>query len=294
MTGFARMSAKALAPAKSHELHYSKLTSPNLACQSGVCVPERQNMQKQTYEKLHHTQDLKLPRNSRDKGPTSCAGARDNLPVSCSPITQPRHLTPAHDQVCLIASRAIHRGQIRNLMLALQFAIAEGIAPNRFLTINLEQGGRRGNAANLARQLLFKTQREWVNSRGGQFAAIWVREIGPTVGEHVHILLHVPANLQPEFAAKMRHWRRIIGPARGVGLVKTKTIRRTHHDGSEQSDSDRNLHAVLNYMLKGHDQASQQANLQLKRKDCGTVEGKRCGYTQNLGRSARRRNGRMA
>lgn len=257
-------------------------------------MPERRTMKTQTYEHISIGQMLKRQKISCNSGPSSHVNARNNLPFSCSQIVQHNFQNQAPKPAASRGNQAINRNQVRNLLLALQFAIALGLAPNRFQTINLQQGGRSGKAAAAALQLMLKTQRDWVRSRGGDFAAIWVREIGPVVGEHVHLLLHVPAPLQREFMLKMRHWRRIVGPHRAKGLIKTLKIWQLHRGGSVRFDGDQNLRAILNYMLKGHDQSSQLQNPHLKRKDCGTVEGKRCGCTQNLGPAARLRYGRKS
>lgn len=256
----------------------------------GVSVPKGHIVQQQTYEQHSASQVLKFEENGQNSGPVSCAHSRINLPVSCSPGIVQCTLGRANSLPISRASGAMHRGQISSLMLALQFAIAQGLAPNRFQTINLQRGGRKGRAALSALQLLIKTQREWVKSRGGVFAAIWVREVGPVVGEHVHILLHIPADLERDFFVKMRGWRRIFGSRRGTGLVKTMKIRYLHGDRFDQRNSEQNLQAVLNYMLKGCDQISQRENPQLPQRDCGVIEGKRCGYTQNLGPAERSRN----
>ncbi len=254
-------------------------------------MPERRAMQRQTCERRPTDLKRRSHRKPSKNLTSSRVDTRANFPVSCSPKIRVAAQTKPQAHSSARFNHAIHSDQIRNLTLALDYAIAIGLTPNRFQTINLQQGGKSGAAAQTALQLFLKTVRDWISLNGERSAAIWVREVGPRVGEHVHILLHVPPRLQTDFNLKMRHWRRSIGLSRSAGLIKTVPLWQIHIEGDDRPSGVQNHHAVLSYMLKGHDRTSHRVNPNLRQQDCGIISGKRCGHTQNLGRTARLRNG---
>jgi len=174
---------------------------------------------------------------------------------------------------------------------ATAFALVIGLGFNRFVTIHWESGRVTDDLAATARWL--KLAGDWIRSRGGQFAFIWVRETGPDKGAHVHILMHVPPDLADSFDRRQRGWQQACGALWKAKVRYSRPIgRNLLHYSSGWIDGqayDLNLAETLDYVLKGADDAARQS-LGIRRKEPGgEVVGKRCGVSQNIGPDARRR-----
>lgn len=174
---------------------------------------------------------------------------------------------------------------------ATDFALALGFGFNRFVTIHWEAGGVTDDLAATGRWL--KLVGDWIRSRGGTVAYVWVRENGPGKGSHVHILMHLPPALSDPFNRRQRGWLKACGAVSKKGVLKSRPIGRDlRHfagDGPARPTYEANLKAVVDYILKGADDATRQA-LEIGRSEPGgVIVGKRCGASQNIGADARRR-----
>jgi hypothetical protein len=122
-------------------------------------------------------------------------------------------------------------------------------------------------------------------------AWIWVHENCGPKGGHCHLLAHVPAVLVPVVRKLQIGW---------LGRITGKPYRKNviHSDpvggrlGLEQSNPElhaANLFAALGYVLKGADPEAAAAFGLDRLQAGGTIIGKRCGTSQNIGATARRR-----
>jgi len=174
---------------------------------------------------------------------------------------------------------------------ATDFALALGLGLNRFVSIHWEAGGITDDLAATARWL--KLAGDWIRSRGGKVAYVWVRENGPGKGAHVHILMHLPPALSDPFNRLKRGWLKACGAVWKKGVLQSRPIGRDLRQFAGQGPTrltyEANLRAVVDYILKGADEATRQA-LQIQRSEPGgDIIGKRCGVSQNIGPDARRR-----
>ncbi|MBU6395761.1 MAG: hypothetical protein KGQ75_14420 [Sphingomonadales bacterium] len=126
---------------------------------------------------------------------------------------------------------------------------------------------------------------------GSRTAWIWVHENGHRKGGHCHILIHVPAHLVQRMTGLQRGWLRLItGNPYRARVIHSKPV--GGRLGLELGNPDlhrANLDEALGYLLKGvrHTAAAQFALARLE--PGGRVIGKRCGTSQNISLSARRK-----
>jgi hypothetical protein len=142
---------------------------------------------------------------------------------------------------------------------------------------------------------------------GGEMTALWVRERASNYGEHVHILLHLPAGMRLQ--GRTRRWieaalnhgngvfRHHYAPARprardkswvkGVSLVRIVAGRLNKIEGNNSATHRENAANVVRYLLKSASPETGAA-LELTRTGRGgRIVGKRCGWTQNVGKRSR-------
>jgi hypothetical protein len=239
-------------------------------------------------------------------GCSPCAGGGGGREAACqqSRASRPEAPTPK-PRVPLkpVPGRGGARNRRDRLTSALSLAMASGLSEatafarviglglNRFVTIHWESGRVTDDLAATARWL--KLTGDWIRSRGGQVAFIWVRETGPDKGAHVHILMHVPPDLADGFDRRQRGWQQACGALWKAKVRYSRPIgRNLLHYSSGWIDGQAyevNLAETLDYVLKGADDAAHQS-LGIRRKEPGgEVVGKRCGVSQNIGPEARRR-----
>ncbi len=115
-----------------------------------------------------------------------------------------------------------------------------------------------------------------------------LRENGYCKGEHVHILWHGPADF-PTFRRLLRRWLKACGAVSRKGVCHTVSVARSLQSAlAGGNDYRANLDRVLEYHVKGADQAA-RASLGIGRfEPGGELVGKRCGVSQNIGPAARR------
>jgi hypothetical protein len=189
-------------------------------------------------------------------------------------------------------SHSIKQHDAENILAAAHFAIQCDLPLNRFVTIHWQQA-RLAGPAQAATLRFLKLARDWMRLRGAQLAFVWVRENGPTKGEHVHILLHCPPALARGFGERQRGWLKQAGAHFCRGVIFTRPIGRNYRHatvGMQFGEAYTNhLGEVLGYVLKG---ASPQAARVLgfvRLEAGGMVVGKRCSTSENIGRIARTR-----
>ena len=99
-------------------------------------------------------------------------------------------------------STALRAKDCENLLLAAAHAIRISKPLNRMLTVHFDAGGM-SDPVKATGQLL-KLMGDWLRSYNTSITAVWVREAGPTKGEHVHILLSIPPPIIGAFTRMQR------------------------------------------------------------------------------------------
>ena len=132
-----------------------------------------------------------------------------------------------------------------------------------------------------ARSRLFGRLRDKLGAyaRGRQHhfppAFLWSREVEPNgAGEHMHVLMHVPARWRAHFDVTVTGW---LPGATAVDVRPVHGRTRIVQNGKRFS--------VLNYMSKQMTPQAAWAFPQLRRKKGGTIIDKRSGVTRSLARS---------
>ncbi|MCL6698290.1 hypothetical protein LZ496_05780 [Sphingomonas sp. NSE70-1] len=155
-----------------------------------------------------------------------------------------------------------------------------GLPLNRHVTIRLEQAGISDGDAVWAIGGFLTRLRDWLRKKGHRTAFTWVRECGPIIGSHVHILLHLPPGVSLTGQRSRRWIEAISGRPYRAGTIKTKRI--------PQSAYDENLSVLVGYLCKGASPEVADALGLDRRKTGGRALGKRAGWSENIGQKARR------
>jgi hypothetical protein len=179
----------------------------------------------------------------------------------------------------------LSRRQVGGLIEAASFALATGRLFQRHWTVHYEAAGIAESEAALFIGKLLNLVSKQAKRAGGELTALWVRENGHRKGGHVHILMALPAGLS--LRNRTGKWIQSAGgnPARKVSKVRTI--------GSKLANVAPGAHylangeAVLGYLLKGADAATGHCYRLDRYGEGGPITGKRCGWTQNVGRTAR-------
>ena len=180
------------------------------------------------------------------------------------------------------SSDALSPSMARGLIEATGFAVRSGLPFNRMVTIHWEAGRVEDDLKATARFL--KLAGDWVRRQGGVLAFLWVRENGPGKGRHVHILMHLPPDLARAFNRCQRRWLRACGAIWRAGVLLSRPVARSlSHALTGGPDYDANLAEALGYLLKGADGPAREAFGIRRREAGGSVVGKRCGVSVNIG-----------
>lgn len=82
----------------------------------------------------------------------------------------------------------------------------DGQPLNRFVTLAWGLAGIEAKVAVTATGRFIGRAREWTRLNGYAMPWVWVQERGDTFGQHAHILLHVPAELDLLFRPMPMRW----------------------------------------------------------------------------------------
>lgn len=178
--------------------------------------------------------------------------------------------------------------QVEALLAASAFALATGRTFQRHWIIHYGKAGMDArDGARFVSHVLSLASKQ-ARREGGELTALWVRERASGKGEHVHILLHLPAAMR--LHGRTRRWIETAGGIWQPGVSRVRII------GGRLPKLERNRHArlavnaanVTRYLLKS---ASIDAGARLGLSRAGRggeIIGKRCGWTQNIGEAARK------
>ncbi len=180
--------------------------------------------------------------------------------------------------------------QARNLMEAAAYAETIGKPLNRFTTIHWQAADITDDYQDATLRFL-KLAADWLRLRGEALAYVWVRETGAGKGEHVHILMHVPPHLARPFSNRQRGWLRACGANFRKGVINSRAVGRNYCHalkGVQYGEHYRDhLSAALAYVCKGASGEARKILALPKAEFTGTLRGKRCATSQNIGRGAR-------
>ncbi|GLS01686.1 hypothetical protein GCM10007859_17010 [Brevundimonas denitrificans] len=164
-------------------------------------------------------------------------------------------------------------------------ALEIGLPFNRFTTVHWDAASVADGLK--ATRRLLKLIGDWMRSRGRLAAFVWVREDGQGKGAHLHVLLHLPPDLVEAFNGCQRGWLKACGARWRKGVLKTRSIGRTYRQAlGGGPDYLANLAETVDYVLKGADHGTRERFGIRRGEDGGSVVGKRCGVSQNLGPAA--------
>lgn len=191
-------------------------------------------------------------------------------------------------------STALRVSDCEKVLLAAEHAARIGKPLNRMLTVHFDAAGI-SDPVRATGQLL-KLMGDWLRCNNSAITAVWVREAGSAKGEHVHILLSIPPNKILAFNRLQRGWFKRIGAAWRKDVFKSRPIGGSHSLAFCELSTHlykQALTGALDYLLKGADAQARAAHNISKQGDGGELWGKRCGTTENIGRAARLRSGRL-
>lgn len=182
------------------------------------------------------------------------------------------------------ATKHISLEAAENVIIATGFADLIGFPLNRFITVASELAQCVGRGQEIQGRFL-ERMRKWLLYRGVIPAYVWVIENGSVIGFHSHIAVFVPSE----------HWAAFkrAAPAWVDGDVDKST---TNFQRTRLSFGISRLNGVkgrLRYMLKGCN--NEAANLfSIRQSSQGTVIGRQCGTSENIGRTAQQRHSEIS
>lgn len=139
----------------------------------------------------------------------------------------------------------------RNLIDASFAAWEAGQPLNRFITLAWGKAGIDASEAVRATGEFINRARDWTRWHGHPMAWVWVQEHGDTFGQHAHILLHVPAELDLLFRPMPLRWTKALIPARYVrGTLDTQRLGSAYASASNPALYQAVLLGKLHYMMK--------------------------------------------
>jgi len=127
-----------------------------------------------------------------------------------------------------------------------------GLPLSRFITLAWGLAGIDAERAVWATGQFIGMAREWMRHHGYPVMPwVWVQETGDTFGQHAHILLYVPPELEDLFRSMPRRWAKVIaGGTYTRGLVDTKQLPAAQSLWINPGAYEAQLLGRLAYMLK--------------------------------------------
>lgn len=122
---------------------------------------------------------------------------------------------------------------------------------SRFITLAWGMAGIEPGEAVRATGVFVSMARGWMRHHGYTMPWVWVQECGHVFGQHAHILLHVPAELEDLFRPMPRRWAKAILAGHYVArTVKTERLASAYSARQNPWPYEAALMGKLNYMLK--------------------------------------------
>jgi hypothetical protein len=179
------------------------------------------------------------------------------------------------------ATRHINRVPAVNIHHATRYAQRQGLPLNRMVTVNFTELDAAGQASRLFRRMLAQRFAPWLRrsvTTRARLAPTYVWVVESTANTTAaHWLVHIPKGATRAFAAKLSAWFESLTGSRPQ--ARTIQIERVY-----------NLIGARRYVLKGVNPAWAN-HLGVRPSDQGIVNGKRSGFSRNLGPTARKAGG---
>lgn len=122
---------------------------------------------------------------------------------------------------------------------------------NRFITLAWGKAGIDASEAVRATGDFINRARDWMRWHGHPMPWVWVQEHGDTFGQHAHVLLHVPAELDLLFRPMPMRWVKTIIPTRYVkGTLQSQRLASAYNCDTNPDLYHAVLLGKLHYMLK--------------------------------------------
>ncbi len=172
--------------------------------------------------------------------------------------------------------------QVERLVMAAENALGSGRIFQRHWTVHYGLAGiEPSDGARFVGKLIDLVSKQ-ARREGGRVTAIWVRECASGKGEHVHILLHLPAGMS--LRNRTRRWIVAAGGKYRAGVSKVTVIggRFSKVEGDSEGHTARNAANVVRYIMKAGTRGVGIRLGLLRVEEGGSIMGKRCGWTQNL------------
>lgn len=193
----------------------------------------------------------------------------------------------ARNRADRISDRLTDR-QVAGIIQAAAFALATERTFQRHWIIHYGKAGieERGGANFVSRVLALAGKQ--ARREGGMLTALWVRERASEKGEHVHILMHLPAAMR--LHGRTRRWIEAAGGQWQPGVSRIRIIggRLSKLETNRGAHYKRNAENVARYLLKAASRETGRRMALTRAGQTAPIVGKRCGWTQNIGVAARR------
>jgi len=181
-------------------------------------------------------------------------------------------------------SRHINRVPAVNIHHATRFAQRNDLPLNTMVTVNFTELDAAGQASRLFRLLLAQRFAPWLRrsaplKKRPAPTYIWTLE-NTAATTAAHWLVHIPKGVGRIFAEKLSDWVESLSGSKPQG--RTIQIKRVY-----------NLIGARRYVLKGVNPAW-ASHLGVRPSDQGVINGKRSGFSRNLGPAARKAGGYKA
>lgn len=177
-------------------------------------------------------------------------------------------------------SEYLSDAQVRRLLDAAEMAFSTGRVFQRHWTVHYGLAGiEPSDGARFVGKLIDLVKKQ-ARREGGEASAIWVRECASGKGEHVHILLHLPAGMC--LKNRTRRWIVAAGGTYRAGVSKVTVIGGRLSKSVATCRAQANAENVVRYVLKaGKSETGERWGLP-RSGEGGQIIGKRCGRTENL------------
>ena len=168
-----------------------------------------------------------------------------------------------------------------NIHHAARYAQRNDLPLNTMVTVNFTELGAATQASKLFRRLLAQRFAPWLRRSAPVRTRppptyVWTLENTATTTA-AHWLVHIPKGVERVFAAKLSAWLESLSGNKPQG--RTIQIKRVY-----------NLIGARRYVLKGVNPAW-AGHLGVRPSDQGVINGKRSGFSRNLGPAARKAGG---
>lgn len=172
------------------------------------------------------------------------------------------------------------------MLAAADHAERIGLPFNRHWTVHYQAAGIAEDDATRFVGHLLKLAGDYARRHKGKIAVMWARENGESKGSHVQILVHFRADLS--LVGCTPRWVRHAGDKCVRGVSHVRAIGDRLLSAANVGEHYRaNADTVRAYLLKGATRSAWRGAWAGKVREGGEIVGKRCGWTQNIGRSAR-------